>query len=179
MRIDQLGTFVVLAFATSACEVGEVPGPGGGPGAFADPPDAGPSGPGPGDGTAAQCRPTITAVGGGEHNPGQSCLGAGCHGPGGEGPQFTLGGTLYTTAAGGTPNVGATITVRDAAGQVLDLETMQNGNFYTRQAVAYPVTVYASECPGVMPMVSAAASGDCNSAGCHAAGAPAGRVYLP
>jgi hypothetical protein len=126
----------------------------------------------------AVCKPTVIAVGNGNHNEGQDCISAGCHAAGGDGPTWSVAGTLYTTAAGGIPQVGATISIRDATGLALDLPTQQNGNFYTPATLTLPVTVYASECPGLNPMV-ATTTGSCNTAGCHDGVAATGRIYLP
>jgi hypothetical protein len=169
------GTVLILGLLTACFDVGSVGGPGGGP-------DGGPrvdSGGGP-DGTslAATCKDEVLGVGNGEHNEGQSCMQAGCHAAGGEGPRYYAAGTLYLTAAGGAPNVGATITVRDANNLTLQLTSMQNGNFYTEQPLIEPVTVYASKCPAIMPMIATAA-GNCNTGGCHDGVAATGRVYLP
>ncbi len=118
------------------------------------------------------CKNMTTPSGNGHHNPGQDCTNS-CHNHG-----FTVAGTLY--AAGGTTAVaGATITVKDANGALVDLISQQNGNFYTTQAVAFPIAVYASACPTSVPMVSTVASGNggCNKSGCHASGAQ-GHVHL-
>lgn len=131
--------------------------------------------PGP-DAAPVECRDAVPSAGNGEHNPGQACIA--CH-AGGEGPTFTLAGTLYADAAGTTPLAGATIVVTDATGATFDLVTHDNGNFWTNQAVTFPVRVAASRCPDTVPMVSAINAGDCNVGGCHAAGAPSGRIHLP
>jgi hypothetical protein len=110
----------------------------------------------------------------GHHNPGQDCMN-GCHNHG-----FTLAGTLYTTAAGGTAVKGGSITVVDANGQTFDVVSQLNGNFYTIKTVKFPVTVTASMCPDVKPMTSSipAGSGGCNKSGCHVSGAQ-GRIHIP
>jgi hypothetical protein len=161
----------------AACDVGQVniPGPGpGGPDGAPGSPDAGVGGP-DAPTAAATCRNAAAPNGSGNHNAGLACNSGNCHGPAGQGPTWTVAGTLYTTAGGGTPIAGATITVRDANGTMLDLVTAQNGNFWTPQTVAMPVTVYASQCPLLKSMV-ATATGDCNQ--CHVAGSATGAVYL-
>jgi hypothetical protein len=97
---------------------------------------------------------------------------------GGEGPTFTLGGTVYDGVTSTTPVVGATVRVVDAAGNAIPLVTAQNGNFWTTAQITFPVTVSASRCPDVKPMVSPVtqAGGDCNMAGCHTSSF---RVHLP
>lgn len=139
--------------------------------------DSGPGTPGPDAGEAAACREPVNDVGGGEHNAGQACIA--CHAAD-DGPDFTLAGTLYGDAAGTTPLAGATIIAVDADGATVEMVTRQNGNFWTSEPLAFPVHVVATSCPDVAPMAGAvAAPGDCNAGGCHAAGAPSGRVHLP
>jgi len=128
----------------------------------------------PSDASGFMCRNKVTLVGDGHHNAGQNCQN-GCHNHG-----FTLSGTLYTSATGTTPVVGATITIKDAAGFTYEIVSQTNGNFYTSSGMTFPVTVIASMCPDVHAMAGpiAATNGGCNKAGCHVAGAQ-GRVYLP
>jgi hypothetical protein len=128
-----------------------------------------------GGASAAECDPVESAVASGEHNPGLPCMA--CHAPGGEGPTFSLGGTLYDGIAG-TAVAGATIHVLDADGNDITMLSAANGNFWTTQAVAFPVTTHASACPTTIPMVSAVTEtgADCNSAGCHADGF---RIHVP
>jgi len=116
----------------------------------------------------------VANVGSGKHHPGEDCQGA-CHNHG-----FTLGGTLFAAANTTTPLAGATVTVVDAAGKSIDVVSQSNGNFYTSQAIAFPVTVTASLCPSVAPMVTkvTATMDGCNKAGCHVAGAT-GVIHLP
>lgn len=176
-----LGTLTVACiFAGSlvACDLGEVPREGDD---TQGTPDAGPILGGPdADPLLPACKNTVLTVGDGHHNPGQDCMQGACHAPGGGGPTYALGGTLYTNRAGGTAQVGATITLIDAAQNVYNLPTQQNGNFYmlATGTVTPPFTVYASECPGLQQM-TATATGACNSAGCHALGSVQGAVYLP
>jgi hypothetical protein len=122
--------------------------------------------------TMFPCKNLAAANGNGHHNPGQDCLN-GCHNHG-----FTLAGTLYD-AAGTTALAGGTITVKDANGAMFDMIAAQNGNFYTSQAIAFPIAVYASSCPTSTPMTAAVASGSggCNKSGCHATGGQ-GHVHL-
>ncbi|HEY5923697.1 MAG TPA: hypothetical protein VIV11_18575 [Kofleriaceae bacterium] len=125
------------------------------------------------DAPGFKCRDKVTLVGDGHHNPGMNCQN-GCHNHG-----FTLSGTLYTSAAGTTPVVGATITIKDADGFTYEMVSNQNGNFFTSSGMTFPVTVTASMCPDVAPMIGqiTAGNGGCNKAGCHVAGAQ-GRVFL-
>jgi hypothetical protein len=128
------------------------------------------------DAAVFACRDQVAAgtLSNGHHNPGQDCMN-GCHNHG-----FTLAGTLYTTAAGGTPVKGGNVTVVDANGQTFDVVSQQNGNFYTTKPVTFPVKVTASLCPDIKPMSATipSGSGGCNKTGCHTAAA-AGRVHVP
>jgi hypothetical protein len=160
---------LVAALGLAGCDVGSLPG---------IEPDGGPPG-GPDGGTSQfACQPAAVTVPSGNHNAGQNCLQAACHAVGGDGPTWTVAGTLYTDAAGNAPNVGGYITIRDALGVELNLAAAQNGNFYTTQPVTYPVTTWASKCPNVRPMLAQSATGDCNAAGCHSQGSLSGRIWL-
>jgi hypothetical protein len=46
-----------------------------------------------------------------------------------------------------SPHTGA------AAGPTFDVVSQRNGNFYTSQAITFPITVTANLCPSVAPMV--------------------------
>lgn len=120
------------------------------------------------------CRNTVASVGSGNHHPGEDCQGA-CHNHG-----FTLGGTIFSAANSATPLIGATVTAVDAAGKTVDIVSQRNGNFYTSQAITFPVTVTASACPNVAPMITkvTATMDGCNKGGCHVAGAQ-GVIHLP
>jgi hypothetical protein len=171
---------LVLAVVVLTGCTGEITPEGGSTGAAS--PDAGNGGGGGGgggnldagvtDAPGFACRNQIASVGSGHHNSGQDCQGS-CHNHG-----FTLAGTIYTNTT--TPLSGASITVTDAAGKSFDVVSQANGNFYTSQAIKFPVTVTASECPGVAPMVAqvTATMDGCNKGGCHVTGAQ-GRIHLP
>jgi hypothetical protein len=111
--------------------------------------------------------------GSGHHNAGQDC--AGCHMliPG---FNWTISGTLYSSANGSAAVAGATIVVTDNNGQRLQLVTCSNGNFYTTTPVAFPITLEANECPASEPMATTASKGSCNTSACHSSGT---RIHLP
>jgi hypothetical protein len=180
MRFSLLGVVVI-----SACTVGSAvsPGGGGGPDASQTGVDAHAgsidapmgSGSGSGSGSGNGCiNQVTTGLGDGHHNPGQDCMNA-CHNHG-----FTLAGTVYTSINSNTAVTGATISVTDANGQQLKIVTQLNGNFYTSQPVAFPVTVNASECPNIQKMTAQVVQGQggCNRVGCHVSGAQ-GHIHLP
>jgi hypothetical protein len=125
------------------------------------------------------CDPGVAANGDGHHNAGQSCITAGCHdGNTAEAPLWTAAGTVYDALGGGAAVAGATIHLVDGAGTDVKLVTSANGNFYTAQAITYPVTTRVSKCPTTIPMVAQvqANGASCNTAGCHVDG---NRVHVP
>lgn len=153
----------LLLLLCLGCGPGDITGLGN----ISDSPDGGAVGSGP-DGAAAECVPAATDLGSGVHNAGQACIA--CH-AGNGGPDFTLAGTISVP--------GATITVTDADGVILDVVSQNNGNFYTSTALTFPVTVSASKCPDTVPMLGSVAQGDCNAGGCHANGSATGPIHLP
>jgi hypothetical protein len=113
-----------------------------------------------------------------EMEPGLACIS--CHSSG-EGPRFTIAGTVYgalkeADTCFGTSAVQVQIT--DAANQVITLTPNAAGNFSSSRALTLPYTAkLILPGGGERPMGGAQQSGDCNS--CHTAagaqGAP-GRV---
>lgn len=161
-----------------ACDIGAVPTSGSsGPDGGADPgTPVGGGGGGEGDaGTPVEiaCDDAVATGESGEHNAGQPCLN--CHGNG-DAPSFSLGGTVYSGLAGGSPVVGATIRVIDAVGTEYIAISARNGNFWLRDDLALPVRVSASSCPSALPMVAPSPVGNCNAGGCHDADF---RIHLP
>ncbi len=129
-----------------------------------------------GDAAPFRCRDIVTTgLDTGHHNPGQDCQN-GCHDHG-----FYLSGTLYSSANGGQPVVGAAITFIDATGATGDMRSGTNGNFWWTLPVTFPVTLIASACPTIDQMTATVPSGQggCNRTGCHTASGGAGRVHLP
>ena len=167
-----------LLIVISSCSVGDVsspdPNPGSDAAALID------SGLGDVDAQAADpdCEPAASPNGSGQHNPGNSCIEAGCHDGAGDPPLWTLAGTLYLDKEGTTPLAGGTLVFTDANATEFKLRTSTNGNFFTNEAIVFPIQVKASLCPNTLPMNQAidANMGSCNSAGCHVAG---NRIYVP
>jgi hypothetical protein len=128
------------------------------------------------DADIPDCAAAATPPGDGYHFPGEDCVQ--CHSQAGGAPPFTMGGTLYVDGDGSAPLAGATIIVDDAAGNRFTMVTETNGNFYSLDAITFPVLTYATRCPDVIPMVTNVpqASASCNSASCHS---PGFRVHLP
>jgi len=163
------GTLVATGTMLTACDVGTYTGPNG----VLSSTDA-PAGAMDAPGTIGACESNSSARPPGRHNIGQGCLNAGgCHGANPGSRVFTIGGTLYTTAAGTTAAPGATIFIGTQKMIVAD-----NGNFYTTNPVTFPTTTKASLCPDTKPMVgplNAAGDGNCNS--CHN-GTTTAKLYL-
>jgi len=115
---------------------------------------------------AANCVPVSPGPGG--MDPGTNCMS--CHG------YLSVAGTVYSSASGGKPVVGATVRITGADGGVLELVTGQDGIFSTGQPVAFPAKVSVSKCPDTSTMPSTITSGECSATGCHDNSAP---VHLP
>lgn len=122
-----------------------------------------------------KCRDVITTgLDTGHHNPGQNCQDS-CHNHG-----FYMSGTMFSSATGGSPAVGVSITYVDAMGATGDMVSGTNGNFWWSLPVTFPVTITASKCPDIKPMTAVVTATDdgCNKGGCHVTGA-AGRIHVP
>lgn len=116
--------------------------------------------------------------------PGQACID--CH-SGGEGPLYTIAGTVYPTAHepdgcnGLPPNLGqAKVVVTDANGAQTALTVNTVGNFASRTNFAKPYHVKVTLGGNERAMSAAPSSGDCNT--CHTEqgdqNAP-GRIMIP
>jgi hypothetical protein len=177
-----MGRAVVLAatlLGVAGClSVGSDPGTG------SNSTDAAPSGPAdapkfmwpdaaPGMMNNLPCKNAVSpAPQNGHHNEGQSCMQS-CHNHG-----FTIAGTLYTNGTGNTGFGGATISLTQNNGQTMDLVVNNDGNFYTKTSVAFPVLVIASSCPSAVKMPLASSDGNCNKSGCHVGGSSL-QMHLP
>ena len=116
----------------------------------------------------------------GHHNAGMACLQ--CHDGNTAGAnKFTAAGTVYdklSLAAGAQGLSGVTIEITDANGAKVSVVTASQGapgNFWTDQALVFPLMVRASACPADRPMSEALAAnanvaagdGNCSRTGCH------------
>lgn len=118
----------------------------------------------------------LEATPSGHHNQGLGCITGGCHDGGTpQAPQWTAAGTLYRGAGGSTPLAGGTIELVDANGTTVTLVSAQNGNFWTDQALAFPLRIKASDCSESRMMPTPAPLGSCNQGGCH----DTRRIHLP
>jgi hypothetical protein len=113
--------------------------------------------------------------------PGADCIA--CHSASGEGPRFTIAGTVH--AAFDEPTdclgvAGVSVSVTDTNGTVVDLVTNSAGNFYTKTALAMPIHARLSFEGRERVMTLAPQVGACAS--CHtetgANNAP-GRILAP
>lgn len=117
------------------------------------------------------------------HRPGEDCLA--CHTQAGSSPApgappWTAAGTLFPDpfAADDRGLFGAAVTLTDQAGKVVTMRTGGTGNFYTAEALAFPVQVEVRVATVVARMADAP-TGACNS--CHAVpptGGAQGRVSI-
>ena len=89
---------------------------------------------------------------------GDDCLG--CHSGGGEAKAWTVAGTMG--------HQGSAISISDAKGWSFTLRANQAGNFYTAEALAFPLRVAVDG--AVMP--AAVTDGSCNR--CHGNGPGSG-----
>lgn len=124
------------------------------------------------DGGVVDCKPPVSTVGDGHHNPGRDCQQS-CHNHG-----FTLSGTVFASATASTAYPGATVTLTDRNNQTIELVTQRNGNFYTKQPIAFPVRVRISACPNAAAMQATVSTAGCNASGCHAQGGGL-QIHLP
>ena len=117
--------------------------------------------------------------------PGGACIS--CHQQGGEGPRFTVAGTLFPTphepndCNGVASTDGAQVIVTEANGTAHTLSVNQAGNFYLQvPSFVFPYQAKVVYQGRERVMVEAQKSGDCND--CHTQdgrqNAP-GRIFLP
>jgi hypothetical protein len=125
-----------------------------------------------GSGSSLPCEDNTPNSIDGRHNTGKSCFQS-CHNHG-----FTAAGTLYTNATGNSPFAGATITLIDSNSSPHTILVAPNGNFYTKEAIAFPALTYASSCPSATKMQGSTPDGNCNAGNCHPGGTNA-QLHLP
>jgi hypothetical protein len=91
---------------------------------------------------------------------------------------FTISGTLFSSATGGSGVGGATVRVKNASTDAVQLQLVTDsaGLFYSYQAVTFPATVDVSSCPDIQTMPTPITSGTCYASGCHSSSQ---RVHLP
>lgn len=113
--------------------------------------------------------------------PGGNCID--CHQSEGEGPRYTIAGTVMGAYHDDETCVGVdgvTVEVTGADGNVISLTANSVGNFFHTGSVATPYTAKVVSASGERPM--AAAQTDTNCANCHtaegASSAP-GRILAP
>ncbi len=117
------------------------------------------------------CSPGTCGGEGGQMLPGADCLA--CHdGTNGEAGKFTAAGTVFSDLDGNDVVDGATVRITDADGNVVELTSNAAGNFYTSEALTFPISAEVELDGNVLAMSSAQQSGGCNA--CHACAGPAG-----
>lgn len=118
------------------------------------------------------------------HRAGQNCTA--CHGPiGGEGPEISLGGTVYRTKDGETPAVGATVFVTDFTNATRTFTTNDVGNFHETKASWDPVfplkivVEYAEEGVSCREEMFSVIRRDGGCGKCHDKSATGDRGHMP
>ena len=91
---------------------------------------------------------------------------------------FSIAGTLYSSATGGTGVGGATVRVKNASSGAVQLQLVTDsaGLYYSYQAITFPATVEVTSCPDTQTMATPITSGTCYTSGCHSSSQ---RVHLP
>jgi hypothetical protein len=115
--------------------------------------------------------------------PGQACIS--CHSRG-EGPRFTIAGTLYPTGhepnnCNGVNGGGMKVVVTDSKGATVTMTPNGAGNFYSNTGLTPPMHAKVVNGSGVERVMSATlATGDCNSCHTQSGGSSApGRITVP
>ncbi len=115
--------------------------------------------------------------------PGQACTA--CHQKEGEGPIFSIAGTVFPTAHEpddciASESQGATVEITGKNGKKISLTVNSAGNFFYEGYVALPYTARVITANGVREMFKEQTNGDCNT--CHTqngANGALGRILLP
>lgn len=115
-------------------------------------------------------------------NPAKAdCMTSSCHGPGGEGPRFAAGGSVFKDVAGTMPAAQVEVRFLDADGTAVSTYTDALGNFFitagAAQNLSFPMKTGARDGTATRNMSGSIASGACNSAGCH--GGTTGVIHVP
>lgn len=130
------------------------------------------------DTAAGECVSGDTWTGGNEEsplmNPGEACIA--CHDSEGEGPDYTVAGTVYSALDEPDDCNGVTtavVRVTDADGTVFDTTTNGAGNFFFEDAIVMPYTAEVEFSDGTIAAMSGEQSdGECNA--CHTPGGDGG-----
>ena len=116
-----------------------------------------------------------------EMYPGRACIA--CHKSEGEGPNYSVAGTLYPNTQEADDCFGLEglrVEVTDADGKVIKMTSNEAGNFMSTSTFKAPYTAVAFGPDGTeFPMIAPQTNGDCNT--CHSsagASGAAGRVFV-
>lgn len=105
------------------------------------------------------------------HNSGEDCLAGGCHATGEN--QLTIAGTLYTSSSSSTEVTGGIVTVSNGT-DTIDLESDQDGNFYTNDERFSSGTMTSATASGGSMVQTISLPSGCNS--CHTVSGD-GRIF--
>jgi len=95
--------------------------------------------------------------------PGEDCLF--CHSSTGGATPWIAAGTVFRQADGGQGFEGARVRLTDANGFSVALRTNEAGNFYTREALRFPLTACIDANGATVCQQSPLTAGSCNT--CH------------
>ncbi|MEQ1503553.1 MAG: hypothetical protein ABMB14_15050 [Myxococcota bacterium] len=110
--------------------------------------------------------------------PGADCLACHAVGHSGEGPDFTVAGTIYVDLPGTAVLGQATVHLVGADGGTLDITSNPSGNFYSSRALAVPYAASIEIGGETVAMTDHQTTGACNS--CHSCdGAAGGKLHGP
>jgi hypothetical protein len=118
----------------------------------------------------------------GQMLPGSNCLA--CHSEGAmpeeDEPElwWTAGGTVFADLDGSAAADGVTVRITGADGAVVELTSNDVGNFWTREALVFPISAEVEKDGAVLAMVATQMTGACGS--CHACdGSAGGKLFAP
>jgi hypothetical protein len=105
--------------------------------------------------------------------PGESCMD--CHFANNGPPVWTIAGTVFTSVGAPVSDgvEGAHVSIVDKNGFTFDMRTNEAGNFYSAEAVDFPVQACISRNGQTTCMVAPVTDGSCNI--CHTVPAPTGQ----
>lgn len=115
------------------------------------------------DSSNESCRDGTCSGDGSRMLPGSDCLE--CH-DGSLQDEFTAAGTVFLQPSGGAGAESAIVRLTDADGQIVEIEANSVGNFFTADALAFPITAALEYQGEVLEMAGEIPNGGCNS--CHA-----------
>jgi hypothetical protein len=128
-----------------------------------------------------ECEPGVEACEGDEGKnmlPGANCISCHSYGNIDDGPQFSIAGTIFEDGAGTDGFKGAIVRIFDAAGNTFELTSTREGNFFTDEFVAFPISAEVEVDGNIRAMNDPIETGECNT--CHTCEGDAGnKIFIP